>query len=319
MARRPVLSTSPGTRSEAFGPAEWLLLGGVALMWGSSFLWIAEGVASFSPPVVTSGRLVLGALTLVAFRRRPVEIDRSDWPQIVVLSLVWMVVPFSLFPIAQQWVDSGIAGMINGSTPLFAGLLAALLLRRRPGTAQGLGLLIGFAGVVLITLPAALEAEGSPLGVGLITLAAALYGLALNMAVPLQQRYGAIPVLLRAQAVAIVVTLPFGIAGITASEWTWSSAGAVALLGVFSTGLALVAATTLTGRAGATRGSVAVYFLPVVAMVLGVVVRDESIPALSIAGTALVVAGAWLSSRREAPPLTPAGPPVRPAPDRPRP
>jgi drug/metabolite transporter (DMT)-like permease len=133
----------------------------------------------------------------------------------------------------------------------------------------------------------------------LLLAAAAMYGLALNMAVPLQQRYGAFPVLLRAQAVAIVAVLPFGLAGVPASTWSWTSAGAVVMLGVFSTGLALVAATTLAGRAGATRGSIAIYFLPVVAMALGVVVRDEQIPLLSVAGTLLVIAGAWLSSQAE--------------------
>jgi drug/metabolite transporter (DMT)-like permease len=275
------------------------LLLGVALMWGSSFLWIAEGVETLAPPVVSLGRLVLGAATLAVFRRHRVPVDRGDWPQIVALSLVWMAVPFLLYPIAQQWVDSAIAGMINGATPLFAGLIAALLLRRRPGRFQAVGLVVGFAGVVLVGLPASLAAEGSPLGIGLMVLAAAMYGLALNMAVPLQQRYGAFPVLLRAQGVAIVVVLPFGVGAIPASEWSWTAGGAVVMLGVFSTGLAFVAATTLAGRAGATRGSVAIYFVPVVALVLGVVVRNESIPGLAIFGTLLVIAGAWLSSRSE--------------------
>jgi drug/metabolite transporter (DMT)-like permease len=70
-------------------------------------------------------------------------------------------------------------------------------------------------------------------------------------------------------------------------------------LGVLGTGVALVAMTTLTGRAGAARGSIAIYFLPVVAAILGVAFRDESIAPASILGTALVLAGAWLTSRQE--------------------
>jgi drug/metabolite transporter (DMT)-like permease len=299
MSRRFVPNTAPGSRSEAFGATEWLLLVAVAMMWGSSFLWIAEGVASFSPPVVSLTRLVLGALTLLVFRRHRTPIHRDDWPQIVALSLVWMAVPFLLFPVAQQWVDSAIAGMINGATPLFAGLTAALLLHRRPGPFQAVGLLVGFAGVLLIGFPAALEADGSPLGIALLMLASAMYGLALNMAVPLQQRYGATPVLLRAQAVAIVVVLPFGAVGMAGSQWSWKAGAAVVMLGVFSTGLALVAATTLAGRVGATRGSVAIFFLPIIAMILGVLVRDETIPSLAILGGVLVIGGAWLSSRKE--------------------
>ena len=64
-------------------------------------------------------------------------------------------------------------------------------------------------------------------------------------------------------------------------------------------GLAFVASTTQGARAGPVRGSIPIYFLPVVAMLLGALVRHETIPALAIAGVALVIAGAWLSSRRE--------------------
>ncbi len=74
---------------------------------------------------------------------------------------------------------------------------------------------------------------------------------------------------------------------------------AVAALGSFGTGLAFVAMTTLVGRVGATRGSVAIYFLPVVAIALGVIFRDETVAAISLLGTGLVLVGAYLTSRRE--------------------
>jgi drug/metabolite transporter (DMT)-like permease len=72
-------------------------------------------------------------------------------------------------------------------------------------------------------------------------------------------------------------------------------------LGLLGTGWAYVAFTTLAGRAGATRGAVAVYFTPVVAIALGVLVRNEHVAAVSIFGAALVMLGAWLTSRREVP------------------
>jgi drug/metabolite transporter (DMT)-like permease len=75
----------------------------------------------------------------------------------------------------------------------------------------------------------------------------------------------------------------------------------VAALGVFGTALAFVGFTTLLGRVGAARGSVTIYFLPLVAMVLGAVVRKETIAALSIAGTGLVLIGAYVASRTERP------------------
>ena len=71
------------------------------------------------------------------------------------------------------------------------------------------------------------------------------------------------------------------------------------LLGVFGTGLAFVAMAELGKRVGPTRGAIGIYFIPVVAMVLGVLLRDETIAAAAVAGTALVILGAWLNSRRE--------------------
>jgi drug/metabolite transporter (DMT)-like permease len=127
-----------------------------------------------------------------------------------------------------------------------------------------------------------------------------LYGLSFNLAVPLQQKYGALPVLFRAQMVALAAMAPVAAAQLPASDWSWVSALAMIPLGVLGTGLALVAMTTLVGRAGAARGSVAIYFLPLVAVVLGVALRDETIALVSLGGTVLVLAGAWLTSRKEA-------------------
>jgi drug/metabolite transporter (DMT)-like permease len=299
--QRRLISTAPGNRLDAFGAVEWSLLGAAALIWGSSFLLIAMGLEAFAPGVVTVLRLLFGAaaLGIIPAARRPVA--RDDLPAIAVLGLVWMAVPLLLFPIAQQWVDSGVAGMINGSVPVFSAFLAALLLRRMPSRHHVFGILIGFGGVVVISLPSFGSSAGTTAGILLIVAASFCYGLAVNLAVPLQQRYGSLPVLFRCQLVAIVLTLPFGIGGIPGSRFDWDSFLAVAALGALGTGLAFVAMATLVGRAGATRGAVAVYFIPVVAVVLGVVVRHEQIQPLALLGTAIVIAGAFLSSRSETP------------------
>jgi len=216
-----------------------------------------------------------------------------------VLGLVWMAAPLLLFPIAQQWIDSSLAGMLNGAMPLFAALTAALLLRRAPRRVQVVGLLLGFTGVAAITWPAVQGASVTALGAFLVILATVLYGVAANMAVPLQQKYGALPVVLRAQLVALLAVLPFALAAIPGSSFEWSSALAMVPLGVGGTGLAFLAMATLVGRAGATRGAVAIYFIPVVATILGVVLRDETVMLVQLAGLGLVLASAWLTSRRD--------------------
>ena len=125
------------------------------------------------------------------------------------------------------------------------------------------------------------------------------YGFALNLAVPLQQRYGAPAVMCRALGVAAVATAPFGLAGLADARWDTGPVLAVTVLGVVGTGAAFVIMAALVGRVGAIRGGVAIYFIPIVAMVLGITFRSEAVHPLQWVGTAVVLFGAWLTSRRE--------------------
>jgi len=219
---------------------------------------------------------------------------------VALLGVIWAGLPLILFPVAQQWIDSSVAGMLNGAVPLAGAAWAVLLLRRPLPRVQGVGLLVGFAGVLAVSWPELHGSRATMLGTSLVVLAVLCYGLAVNLAVPLQQRHGALPVLLRAQLAALVLLLPFGLWGLRGSDFAWGSVLAMLPLGILGTGLAFVLMTNLVGRVGGPRGAVATYFIPVVAIVLGVVVLDERVAPAAIAGTALVVAGAWLTSRREA-------------------
>jgi drug/metabolite transporter (DMT)-like permease len=201
--------------------------------------------------------------------------------------------------VAQQWIDSSVAGMLNGAVPLAGAAWAVLLLRRPLPRTHAVGLSVGFAGVLAISWPELQGSRATMLGTSLVVLAVICYGLAVNLAVPLQQRHGALPVLLRAQLAALVLLLPFGLWGLRGSHFAWGPALAMLPLGILGTGLAFVLMTTLVGRVGGPRGAVATYFIPVVAIVLGVLLLDERVAAAAVAGTALVVGGAWLTSRRE--------------------
>ncbi|MDQ3954658.1 MAG: DMT family transporter, partial [Actinomycetota bacterium] len=267
--------------------------------------WIEEGLASFSPAVITLLRLVFGALTLGVLPPARRGLGREDIPAVALLGLIWMALPFLLFPIAQQWIDSSLAGMINGGVPIFAAVVAALVVRRLPGSKQLVGIGLGFLGVLLVGLPVVQHARSTALGAGLVLLATALYGIAINVAAPLQQKYGALPVLLRAQLFAIAFTLIPGLVAVRGSSWDLSSFAAMVPLGCLGTGLAFYSMTTLVGRVGPSRGAITIYFVPIVAIVLGAVVRDESIAALSLVGTALVLIGAYLTSRHQPGPAPP--------------
>ncbi|MBW3666584.1 MAG: DMT family transporter [Actinobacteria bacterium] len=294
-----ILSSAEGTHAEAFSVQEWGLLTGIAAIWGSSFLWMEIGLESLRPGVIVMVRVLLGVAALGIFAQARRGVDRADLPRIAFLGLIWVGIPLSLFPIAQQWIDSSVAGMLNGAMPLTAAGWATLLLRRWPGRAQVLGLAVGVVGVVAVSWPELSSARSTALGAGLVIVAIILYGLAANLAVPLQQRYGALPVLLRAQLAALVIVVPFGLAHLPGSGWAPAPVLAMVPLGVLSTGLAFIMMANLVGRVGGTRGSVPIYLVPVVAIILGVALRGETVAPIALFGTLLVIIGAWLTSRKE--------------------
>jgi drug/metabolite transporter (DMT)-like permease len=120
------------------------------------------------------------------------------------------------------------------------------------------------------------------------------YGFAINLARALQMRNGALPVMWRALAVAVVLTAPLGIPSVMDARWSLRPVASLLALGAFGTAIAYVLTATAAGRVGATRASATTFLMPVVALILGVVIRHETVAPLSIAGAAICLAGAWI-------------------------
>jgi drug/metabolite transporter (DMT)-like permease len=294
-----LVSTAEGRNREAFHALDWALLAVAGGVWGSSFFFIAEALDSFQPMLITFLRMLLGFATLTCVPRAHAPIERQDWPKVALVAIVWMAFPLSMFPLAEQRVSSSIAGMLNGGTPIFVAVVATVLLRRPPGSRQRLGLAVGTAGIVLIGLPSLRHGSSSAIGVGLILLALCSYGLAINLVVPLQQKYGALAVLWRAAGIATLLLAPFGLVSLPSSSFSWHAVFANVALGVLGSAVAFVAAGTLAGRVGSTRASTTTYVIPVFALFLGAAVRDEKVALLSVIGCAIVLLGAFLASRSE--------------------
>ena len=297
--RRTVLSTAEGLNRAAFTAVDWALFLSVSLIWGSSFLLMDIGLEALSPGVITWLRVALGAAALNLSPRTRVRIEPGDRLRLVVLSFVWVAIPFTLFPLAQEHINSAVAGMLNGAMPLFAGTLAALLLRRLPRGPHLVGLVVGFVGVVAISLPTIGEGASEALGVVLVLVATLCYGFAVNIATPIQQRYGSMPLMAKMLTLAAVWTFPFAAAEVGSSTFAWGPFSAIAVAGVVGTGIAFVIMATLVGRVGSTRASFITYLIPVVALALGVVFRGDRVTGFAVAGVVLVIIGALLASRRD--------------------
>ncbi len=139
----------------------WLLVVVPGVIWGASFLFIAEGLQAVAPMGVTFVRIAVGfvTLSLVPSARRPIV--RADRLKTALLGILWLAFPLSMFPLAEQHVSSALAGMLNGATPLFAALVASVLARRAPSRRVAAGLAIGFAGAALIALPSLSSANAA--------------------------------------------------------------------------------------------------------------------------------------------------------------
>lgn len=282
------------------GVLNWLFLTLPGFIWGASFLFIAEGLQAIGPNGVTFVRILVGFITLGALSASRRAVPRSDWGAVALLGVVWMAFPLSMFPFAEQRVSSALTGMLNGAVPLFAALVAWILTRRPPSSAVVIGLAVGLIGAVLMAAPSLHEGSNSAVGVLLILAALVSYGFAINLARPLQQRHGALPVIWRAQSVALVLTAPLGLPDLLRAHWTAGPLLSLLALGMLGTGVAYVLITMAAGRVGATRASATAFLIPPVALVLGIVVRGERVALLSIVGAGICVAGAWLVNRGRA-------------------
>jgi drug/metabolite transporter (DMT)-like permease len=285
--------------SDAFTATDWVIFTSIAGIWGASFLFIAIGLESLEPGVVTLLRVGLGATILNLLPGGRIRIHADDRVRMLAVSVLWVGIPFTLFPLAEQHINSAVTGLLNGATPMFTALFAAAFFGRRTTGPQLLGVGVGFAGIVLISAPSLGEGSTQAAGVGLVLLATVCYGLATNLVVPLQARYGSRAVMGRMLALATVWTLPFGLAGLRDSHAELAPIAAVSVLGLVGTGIAFLLMGSLVGRVGATRATFITYLIPAVALALGVIFQGDHVAALALVGVVLVIAGAVLASRAE--------------------
>ena len=280
----------------------------LALIWGSAFLWIKLADRGFSPVEVTLARLVLGAAVLFAVvlaRRDPVPRSARVWTLIIVAALFANAVPYLLFAVAEQSVNSSTAGIINATTPLWTVLLALAVRHQKAVTSWQLaGLIIGFVGAVLIFTPWNTAAGLTSAGALKCLAASISYAVSYVYMDRYLARRGIGSVVLsvcQLGAASVMLTIALAVTGVRTPQVTAVSVAAIVVLGVIGTGFAYVLNYQIITSEGATAASTVTYLLPVVAIVLGVLVLNETITVAALGGIALVLVGVALTRRRTKP------------------
>jgi drug/metabolite transporter (DMT)-like permease len=290
-----------------------LRLATLALIWGTSFLWIKVALRGLSPGQIVFARLSLGAAVLLGFvwaRGTALPRGTRTWGHLCVAALFANVIPYLLFAYGEQEVDSAIAGVLNATTPLWTVVFAtAVGLEARPRARKLGGLGLGFAGALVIFEPWQAGSQVLSWG-GLACLAAAgAYGVSFVYMARFLAGRGLTPLALAAGqlvAASALSLVALGALGWDAPAVRADALVSVAILGVLGTGAAYVLNYRLIVVDGASAASVVTYLIPVVAAVVGAAALHETLPWNVVGGMVVVLVGVALARAQPAPEPVPA-------------
>lgn len=296
--------------------ADWVMLALLVAVGGSSFAMIRSAVETIPPAVITVGRLWVGAIVLYivmkqAGRKLPPLIAPSakgltlhtEWRWMIVIAIIGYVGPFFIFPWAQQYIDSGLAGIYMAFMPIWTVVLAYLFAGENLGRNKIIGFFLGFSGVIILMGPSVIGNAAdtnllAQLAVLIATFCYATYAVLTRRAPPIRPRAFAAGTLL---AAAIIATPMLLLTDLKASEWTIKGVLNVIGLGLGPTGLAGILIIILIQRAGAGFMALANYITPLWAVAMGAVIFSERLGAEAFAALAIILAGVAISQRKPTP------------------
>lgn len=277
-------------------PQYWALIVLLGAVWGCSFLFNAILIREISPLWVAAGRVTIGAaICWVVFfaTRKKLPTDWRLYPQLLVLGILNYAIPFALFPYAEETVASSIVGVINGMTPMTTVIVSQLWPGGERATWNKVaGVLIGFAGAVILALPSFDQgASAQVLGLLAALGATCCYALTLNHArrfAMIEPYAVASSSLTGAALVSIPLALVFsGVPVITLPE-TWASLFGIS---VFSTSFSFLLVYWLLPRVGPTNLSLNTFITPISAILLGVLVLHERFELTHMLGILVIFLG----------------------------
>ncbi|HJR81715.1 MAG TPA: DMT family transporter [Anaerolineales bacterium] len=276
-------------------PKHWLVFILLGAIWSSSFMWIKIAVQEIGPITLVAFRVLFGLLFgIVVIYIQRIQWPRTlkEWTPLVVLGILNIAIPFFLISWGEQSIDSAVASILNATVPLFTILIAHYLLQDDKMTVpKVLGLLIGFAGVVILMSKDIGASLGSVLGQLAIVLASAFYA---GSGVYARKTTRDMPGIMRSAGPLLPATIVMWLAMFVAESpvkfpqlgITWI---ALLFLGVLGSGLAFVLSYYLLHEIGPTRTSMVTYLFPLGGVILGVAFLNEELTWQLIAGAVLIV------------------------------
>ena len=277
----------------------------LALIWGASFLFIAVAGKALPPVGVTFFRMAFGAIALfvlIKLAKQRVPMNREAWLKTFGAGLMMSAIPFTLFAYAELHIASGLAGMVNAATPVMTVLAIMIAFRdQKPTRVQVIGLGVGILGTLVLLGVWQGFGENDPLALGALILATMFYG----FGSPYIRKYvsplglpNQVAVFMQLTS-ASIATLPFYLAGpLLTGTPDWASIGSIVTLGVVGTGIAYVFYYRIIDAAGSTIASSVTIVQPVVAVILGMLVLQETLHWYEALGGLVIILGAMITQGR---------------------
>jgi drug/metabolite transporter (DMT)-like permease len=286
--------------ASVMGGREWVMLLALALVWGGSFFFNGVAVRELPSFTLVWLRVAVAAASLLLIMRvlgQRMPTERRVWVAFLGMGLLNNVVPFCLIVWGQHRIASGLAAILNATTPLFTVLVAHLLTRdEKLTTLKAAGVVVGFGGAAVMIGPAALGGAGSQVVAQLACLAAALCYAFAGIFGRRFRRMGVSPLATAAGQVSASTLLLLPIVLLADRPWTLAMPhaatwGAVVGVGLLSTALAYVLYFRILAVAGATNLLLVTFLIPLSAILLGALVLGERLLVRHFAGMALIGVG----------------------------
>lgn len=288
------------TANKTMGPAEWAMLIALSVLWGGSFFFNQVAVAEWPPFTVVAVRVVLAAAILhVVLRARGLRLPtgRAALLAFLGMGILNNAIPFSLLVWGQTQIASGLASILNATTPLFTVAIATLATsddKLTPGRA--VGIVAGIVGVAVLIGTDVLAALGAEVWAQIACLGAALsYGCA-SVFGRRFARLGISPMATATGQVTASSLILLPLAFVVDQPWTLpapslAAAGSLIAVASVSTALAYLLFFRILATAGATNISLVTFLVPVSAILLGVLILGERLAASDFVGFALIGIG----------------------------
>lgn len=292
----------------------YLALIALALIWGASFLFIKVAVRDMSPEVLLLLRSASGLVALAILVRamgRPLlgEGWRSRIPSFAIMAVTNAVVPWIAIAWGEQHISSGLASILNSTTTLWTAVLIYWVMpSERPTLLNYAGVVVGFAGVVVLVTPELMSAgiSGSFLGAMAVILAAVSYA-ANALYQRRKMRHVSVMEISIGQLIATVIfAIPIAAPTLPSMHVALVSFGAVVALGAGGTGIAYLLYYYVMNNLGAVRASGVTLLVPVTAVFWGAALLGERVTVPIVAGMIIILAGIVLTNMRPSPRLQPA-------------